>query len=163
VRERERGVQKVSQIQKVRAVLGDVYLPGADRAQRTDEGEKAMMGWIYFAGEMAPGRILVAELVSPCCHDHIPVPLARNLANYADPLQSTNLPGFFAKYPRQYWVSTFFATVGRHSLLLCRDKGPRVRGVLLVHCCAEHVGHHVCSAERWSRSPTKDVDITPND
>jgi len=76
-RERVRGVQKVPQIQKVRAALGDMYLPGADPAPKTDESERAMMGWIYFAEEVALGRILFvsAESVSPCCHDHIAAPL----------------------------------------------------------------------------------------
>jgi hypothetical protein len=59
--EGKRGVQKVPQIQKVWAALGGVYLPGADPAPNTDEGERAMMGWIYFAQDVAPGRILLWE------------------------------------------------------------------------------------------------------
>jgi hypothetical protein len=42
--------------------LEDVYLPGADpTTPKTDEGERAMLGWIYFAEEVAPGRILLWE------------------------------------------------------------------------------------------------------
>jgi hypothetical protein len=187
-RERESGVQKVSQIQKVHAAaaaLGDMYLPGADLTPKTDEGGRAMMGWIYFAEDVAPGRILLweqsvkyrnhrkklrtyfasAESVSPRCQDYIAAPLVRNLANNPDPLKSTSLPGFFASYPgpsMYYCVSMFFATEGRRSLYLRRDWGPTVRGVLFAHCCAEHVGQHVCSADcsTWS---TKDVDLALSD
>jgi hypothetical protein len=56
---RERGLQKVSQIQRVRVARGGVCLPAADPTPKTDEGERAMLGWIYFAEEVAPGRILL--------------------------------------------------------------------------------------------------------
>jgi len=55
-REREHRVKKVSQSQRVRAALGDMYLPEADPAPKPDEGERAMRGKIYFAKEVAPGR-----------------------------------------------------------------------------------------------------------
>jgi hypothetical protein len=157
----------VPQIQKVRAVLGDVNLPGADPTPKTDEGGRTMMGWIYFAEHVAPGRILFVSVgsVSPRCHVHIAAPLVRDLA---DPLESTSLPGFFASYPgpsMYYCVPMFFATVSRRSLFLRRDWGPTVRGVLLAHCCAEHVGQHECSGDcwSWSRKSTKDVGVAPRD
>src|SRR6267154_2358647 len=107
--------------------------------------------------------VVLAESVSPRCHDHVAAPLFRNLA---DPLEPTSLPDFFASCPgpsMYYCVSTFFVTMGRRSLFLRRDWGPTVRGELFAHCYAEHVGQHVCSGDGWSRRWTKDVDVPLRD
>jgi hypothetical protein len=49
--------------QKVRAALGDGHLwEGPEEVlPKMDEGERAVMGWIYFAEEVAPGRNLLRE------------------------------------------------------------------------------------------------------
>jgi hypothetical protein len=60
-REPEHGVQKVPHTLKEPVALGDGYLVEPDPSPKTDDGERAVMDWIYFVESVGPGRILLRE------------------------------------------------------------------------------------------------------